>query len=30
VLDYLGRYIHRVAISNNRLASIEGDRVVSP
>jgi hypothetical protein len=27
VLDYLGRYTHRVAISNNRLAAIEDDRV---
>ena len=27
VLDYLGRYTHRVAISNNRLARIEDDRV---
>ena len=27
VLDYVGRYTHRVAISNNRLASIDGDRV---
>lgn len=27
VLDYLGRYTHRVAISNNRLAGIEDDRV---
>ena len=27
VLDYLGRYTHRVAISNNRLAAIEEDRV---
>jgi hypothetical protein len=27
VLDYLGRYTHRVAISNNRLSSIEDDRV---
>ena len=25
VLDYLGRYTHRVAISNNRLAAIEED-----
>ena len=25
--DYLGRYTHRVAISNNRLAAIEEDRV---
>ena len=27
VLDYLGRYTHRVAISNNRLLDIEGGRV---
>jgi Putative transposase/Transposase zinc-binding domain len=27
VLDYVGRYTHRVAISNNRLVSIDGDRV---
>jgi hypothetical protein len=27
VLDYLGRYTHRVAISNNRLTAIEEDRV---
>jgi hypothetical protein len=27
VLDYLGRYTHRVAISNDRLAAIEEDRV---
>jgi hypothetical protein len=27
VLDYVGRYTHRVAISNNRLLGIEGDRV---
>jgi hypothetical protein len=27
VLDYLGRYTHRVAISNNRLAAIEDERV---
>jgi hypothetical protein len=27
VLDYVGRYTHRVAISNNRLVSIEGGRV---
>jgi hypothetical protein len=27
VLDYLGRYTHRVAISNNRLARIEEARV---
>ena len=23
VLDYVGRYIHRIAISNNRLLSID-------
>lgn len=27
VLDYLGRYTHRVAISNNRLVSISGGKV---
>jgi hypothetical protein len=27
VLDYVGRYTHRVAISNNRLLDIESDRV---
>src|SRR4051794_19925472 len=27
VLDYAGRYTHRVAISNNRLLDIEGDQV---
>ncbi|MFH1293774.1 MAG: IS91 family transposase [Pseudomonadota bacterium] len=27
VMDYLGRYTHRVAISNNRLVEMEGDRV---
>ena len=27
VLDYLGRYTHRVAISNNRLVSIKDDAV---
>jgi predicted Zn-ribbon and HTH transcriptional regulator len=27
VLDYLGRYTHRVAISNNRLVSLEDDTV---
>jgi hypothetical protein len=27
VLDYVGRYTHRVAISNNRLLDIEGDKV---
>ena len=27
VLDYVGRYTHRVAISNNRLVSIKGERV---
>ena len=27
VLDYLGRYTHRVAISNNRILSIENGRV---
>jgi hypothetical protein len=27
VLDYVGRYTHRVAISNNRLLDMEGDQV---
>ena len=27
VMDYLGRYTHRVAISNNRLIKLEGGRV---
>ena len=27
VLDYVGRYTHRVAISNNRLLDIEDDQV---
>jgi len=27
VLEYLGRYTHRVAITNNRILSIEGDEV---
>jgi hypothetical protein len=27
VLDYVGRYTHRVAISNNRLINIDNDRV---
>ncbi len=27
VLDYLGRYTHRVAISNNRLVSLDDDEV---
>jgi hypothetical protein len=27
VLEYLGRYTHRVAISNNRLVSVEDDHV---
>jgi len=27
VLDYLGRYTHRVAISNNRLSGFDGDAV---
>lgn len=27
VLEYLGRYTHRVAISNNRLISIDNDQV---
>jgi len=28
VLDYLGRYTHRVAISNERLVGIDGDEVL--
>lgn len=28
VLDYLGRYVHRVAIANSRIVSIDGGRVV--
>jgi predicted Zn-ribbon and HTH transcriptional regulator len=28
VLDYLGRYTHRVAISNNRIISIDNGRVI--
>jgi Putative transposase len=28
VLEYLSRYTHRVAISNDRLLRLEGDRVV--
>jgi hypothetical protein len=27
VMDYLGRYTHRVAISNDRLVTMEGDQV---
>ncbi|MCP4753942.1 MAG: transposase, partial [Proteobacteria bacterium] len=27
VFDYLGRYTHRTAISNNRLISMDGGRV---
>ncbi len=27
VLDYLGRYVHRIAISNNRLVSLENGEV---
>ena len=27
VLDYLGRYTHRVALSNNRLLALDGDQV---
>ncbi len=27
VLEYLGRYTHRVAITNNRILSIEGGEV---
>jgi hypothetical protein len=28
VLDYLGRYTHRVAISNNRLLSMDHDQII--
>ena len=28
VLEYLGRYTHRVAISNNRIVAIDNDRVI--
>jgi hypothetical protein len=28
VLDYLGRYVHRVAIANSRLESFDGEHVV--
>jgi len=28
VLEYLGRYTHRVALSNNRLLRIETERVL--
>lgn len=28
VINYLGRYTHRIAISNNRIIRIEGDDVV--
>ena len=28
VIDYLGRYTHRIAISNNRIERIEGDQVI--
>jgi hypothetical protein len=27
VIDYLGRYTHRVALSNDRIVKLEGDRV---
>ena len=30
VLDYVGRYTHRVAISNNRLLDIEDGKVTLP
>ena len=30
VLDYVGRYTHRVAISNNRLVSMDSDKVSLP
>ena len=28
IIEYLGRYVHRIAISNSRLASLEGDRIL--
>lgn len=28
VIDYLGRYTHRIAISNNRIEKIEGNQVI--
>ena len=28
VLEYLGRYTHRVAISNNRITKVDNDRIV--
>lgn len=28
IVNYLGRYTHRVAISNDRITSIEGDQVI--
>ncbi|MHB1179384.1 MAG: IS91 family transposase [Daejeonella sp.] len=28
IINYLGRYSHRVAISNDRIAGIEGDQVI--
>lgn len=28
VINYLGRYTHRIAISNRRIISIEGDKVI--
>jgi hypothetical protein len=28
VLEYLGRYVHRIAITNSRLESFDGERVV--
>jgi len=27
VVDYLARYTHRIAISNGRLLSMDGDRI---
>jgi len=30
VVEYLGRYTHRVAISNRRLMALENDQVSSP
>ena len=30
VLDYIGRYTHRVAISNNRLVAMDDGKVTLP
>jgi len=30
VLDYVGRYTHRVAISNNRLVSMDDSKSLPP